>query len=170
MGIVLGFWDLRHTHPRIRSPRLHLYASPPALFTLPGISRSHKLRYHGSSGASKNNCDANRMHMRTQLTRCQACQASSVYVLSHWPLDMFCLREWSSGYGPMTPLAQRSQISRGNFWVTSAGRQSQLGQVTGTTRGQDVRGAGGESISVPMRCCGTDSSVASCPPSNTPIR
>lgn len=86
MGIVLGFWDLRHTHPRIRSPRLHLYASPRALFTLPGISRSHKLRYHGSSGASKNNCDANRMHMRTQLTRCQACQASSVYVLSHWPL------------------------------------------------------------------------------------
>lgn len=169
MGIVLGFWDLRHTHPRIRSPRLHLYASPPpqALFTLPGIFRSHKLRYYGSGGASKNNCDANRMHMRTQLTRCQA---SSVYVLSHWPLDMLCCREWSSGYGPMTPLAQRSQISRGNFWVTSAGRQSQLGQVTGTTQGQDVRGAGGESISVPMRCCGTDSSVASCPPSNTPIR
>jgi hypothetical protein len=70
--------------------------------------------------------------MRTQLTRCQA---SSVYVLSHWPLDMLWCREWSSGYGPMTPLAQRSQISRGN-WVTRAGRQSQFGQVTGTTRGR----------------------------------
>jgi hypothetical protein len=34
---------------------------------------------------------------------------------------------------------------------------------------QDVRGAGGESISVPMRCCGTDSPVAPPPPVGYPL-